>query len=74
MYSPKVREDLIPKIYRAAKSTKIAMTTWVNRAIEEALPTDEELSDQETNERDSRKERMRYDRFGTGTEKSKSGE
>jgi len=37
MYSPKIREDLIPKIYRAAKAQKIRMTTLVNRVLEKAL-------------------------------------
>jgi len=74
MYSPKIREDLIPKIYRAAKSARVAMTKWVNRVIEEALPPDAGQKDQEINERNSRKEPRRYDRFRDGTEKSKSDE
>ena len=55
MYSPKIREDLIPRIYRAAKGAGVAMTKWVNQVIETALPEPEE--DQETNERSFRKER-----------------
>ena len=74
MYSPKIREDLIPRIYRAAKGAGIKMTQWVNQAIEEALPQDEAPEDQETDERNSRKEGRRYDRYRTGTEKSESGE
>jgi hypothetical protein len=65
MYSPKIREDLIPKVYRAAKGAKVAMTKWVNRVIEEALPEDAELKDQETNEKDLRKEKRQYERFRT---------
>lgn len=38
MYSPKIREDLIPRIYRAAKEADLPMTAWVNRAVEKALP------------------------------------
>jgi len=38
MYSPKISEDLIPRIYRAAKDANIPMTHWVNRAVERALP------------------------------------
>ena len=38
MYSPKIREDLIPRIYRAAEEAKLPMTAWVNQAVEEALP------------------------------------
>ena len=60
MYSPKVREDLIPRIYRAAKSAKIAMTKWVNQVIEEALPPESKEKDQEASGRNSRKEK-RYD-------------
>ena len=61
MYSPKIREDLIPKIYRAAKSAKIAMTRWVNQVIEEALPLESEETGHEANERNSRKERRRHE-------------
>ncbi len=39
MYSPKVREDLIPRIYRAAKAVGVPMTRWVNEAVETALAT-----------------------------------
>ena len=56
MYSPKIREDLIPKIYRAAKSAKVAMTKWVNRVIEEALSEAGEPEGQRTKEKDSKKE------------------
>jgi hypothetical protein len=38
MYSPKIDESLIPRIYLAAKSANIPMTIWVNRAVEDALP------------------------------------
>ncbi len=37
MYSPKIREDLVPRIYRAAKEKKLPMTTWVNQAVELCL-------------------------------------
>ena len=37
MYSPKIDEALIPRVYRAAKAANIPMTTWVNRAVEGAL-------------------------------------
>jgi hypothetical protein len=65
MYSPKIREDLIPRIYRAAKSAKVAMTKWVNRVIEEALPPDAEQKDQETNERNLRKEKRNREQYGS---------
>ncbi len=38
MYSPKIREDLIPRIYRAAKEARLPMTAWVNQAVEKSLP------------------------------------
>lgn len=38
MYSPKIRDDLIPRIYQEAKRAGLAMTTWVNQALEQALP------------------------------------
>lgn len=37
MYSPKIREDLVPRIYRAAKEANVPMTTWVNQAVELCL-------------------------------------
>ncbi len=38
MYSPKIRETLIPRIYRAAREAGLPMTAWVSQAIERALP------------------------------------
>ena len=37
MYSPRIREELVPFIYRAAKESKIPMTVWVNAALAKAL-------------------------------------
>jgi hypothetical protein len=37
MYSPKIREDLIPRIYRVAKKANVPMTAWVNQAVEQSL-------------------------------------
>lgn len=37
MYSPKISEDLIPRIYRLAKVKGTRMTTLVNIILEEAL-------------------------------------
>ena len=37
MYSPKVREELIPKLWRLAKARRVPMTKLVNEFIEEAL-------------------------------------
>lgn len=57
MYSPKIREDLVPKIYRAAKGAKVAMTQWVNRVIEEALSPDTKQKGQEISGNSSRREK-----------------
>jgi hypothetical protein len=54
MYSPKIREDLIPKIYQAAKKAEVPMTVWVNEAIEEALSSRQEDEGQGTREKDSK--------------------
>lgn len=37
MYSPKIAEDLIPKLYRLAKAERIAMTKLVDRLLRGAL-------------------------------------
>ena len=57
MYSPKISEDLIPLIYRAAKSEDVPMTAWVNQAVENALalraqPQQQEIhrTEKDTNE------------------------
>lgn len=60
MYSPKIREDLIPRIYRAAKATGVAMTTWVNNLIEERLPEKVEANREEAIK--LRKEKRNHER------------
>jgi hypothetical protein len=37
VYSPRIREALVPFIYRAAKDRKVPMTVWVNEALAKAL-------------------------------------
>jgi hypothetical protein len=37
MYSPKIASNLIPEIYRAARTRKMPMTTLVNEAIADYL-------------------------------------
>lgn len=37
MYSPKIKEDLIPKIYQKAKAQGITMTSLVDKIIRKAL-------------------------------------
>jgi hypothetical protein len=41
VYSPRIREELVPFIYRAAKESKIPMTVWVNAALAKALKLQE---------------------------------
>ncbi len=54
-----LEHDLIPRIYREAKRQGLRMTKWVNGVIERALPENEE--DQETNERNFRKEKTNHE-------------
>jgi len=63
VYSPKIREDLIPRIYRAAKCAGIPMTRWVNRLIETALPEKVEINTDEVYR--DRKEKRDNARYGT---------
>jgi len=51
MYSPKIKEELIPKIYRLAKARGIRMTTFVNEILRKAL--DEGGKDGKEERRDS---------------------
>ena len=37
MYSPKIREDLIPELHKQAKARGIRMTILVNEIVEEYL-------------------------------------
>lgn len=37
MYSPKISEELIPKLYRLAKSKGVKMTALVNEIIQKAI-------------------------------------
>ncbi len=52
MYSPRIREALIPRLYRAARATGIPMTAWVNRAIEEALLEQEQRTESQVADAD----------------------
>ena len=40
MYSPKIKEDLIPKIYQKAKAQGITMTNLVDKIIRNVLIDD----------------------------------
>jgi hypothetical protein len=57
MYSPKISEDLIPLIYRAAKSEDVPMTAWVNQAVENALASRAEPQTPETQTSEPRKDK-----------------
>ena len=37
MYSPKIKEDLIPELYRAAKEKGLTMTRLVDKILRDAL-------------------------------------
>ena len=61
MYSHKIREDLIPRIYRAAKAAGVHMTTWINQLIEEELPAPVEINEDEIiKQRREKRNRERY--------------
>jgi peptide subunit release factor RF-3 len=47
MYSPKISEDLIPKIYRVAKATRMPMTKLVNQILRETLDKIEVITEVE---------------------------
>lgn len=52
MYSPKIREDLIPRVYRAARKAGLPMTAWVNQAVEKSLPDAAEEQQPQTQRKD----------------------
>lgn len=41
MYSPKIKEELVPQLYKMAKQRKIPMTKLVNEILETALDENE---------------------------------
>ena len=45
MYSPKIHNNLIPRIYQVAKHAKMPMTRWVNQILERALADQEASTD-----------------------------
>ena len=47
MYSPKIRAELVPRIYREAKRLDIHMTTWMNAILETALNRLEQSEEKE---------------------------
>lgn len=49
MYSPKIKEELIPRIYKAARARGIRMTTLVNDILNMAL---NEMDGNENGKRD----------------------
>jgi hypothetical protein len=53
MYSPKIKEELIPKIYRLAKARGIRMTTFVNEILSKDLDEGEGGKDGKEERRDS---------------------
>jgi len=54
MYSPKIREDLVPRIYREAKKSGVKMTVWVNAVIELALRKIDEAENEKTKKEEKR--------------------
>ena len=55
MYSPKIREDLIPIIYTKAKEKKIPMTKLVNDILRDGLKdTSDSMNSNTDSQMDSR--------------------
>jgi hypothetical protein len=52
MYSPKINEELIPRLYRLRKLKKIPMTRLVNGILENALLELEKEEPETANSRD----------------------
>ena len=50
MYSPKIKDELIPKIYRMAKAKGMSMTALVNEILKRALKRMEAKRDECSNE------------------------
>ena len=46
MYSPRIRDELIPGIYRAAKASGVPMTVWVCRVLERALAAQQAIQEE----------------------------
>ena len=53
MYSPSIKEEYIPLLYRKAKELKIPMTKLVNRIIAEALKAEALEKDHDQNGTDT---------------------
>ena len=45
MYSPRIRDDLIPGIYWAAKASGVPMTVWVCQVVEQALAAQQAIQE-----------------------------
>ena len=55
MYSPKIKEDLIPRIYKIAKKKGIPMTTLVDEVLRKALNGMDSKGDEQPNKKQSKK-------------------
>lgn len=60
MYSPRIREDLIPPLYRLAKARRVAMTRLVSDILAVALAQVRVEEVQEVEERVIREPRIGY--------------
>jgi len=46
VYSPRIRDELIPGIYRAAKACGVPMTVWVCQVLEQALASQQAIQEE----------------------------
>lgn len=76
MYSPKIKEEFIPLIYRIAKSRGTRMTVLINDIVNKALKEMEELANEPASTYQKRKEKRihKAGRNGQGTGKTEAHE
>ena len=72
MYSPRIREALIPRVYRAAKESGIPMTAWVSQVIEEALREQERRNESQVADADVLADSPNHGTFRKGFNRWKS--
>ena len=65
MYSPKIDEELIPRLYRLRNLKKMPMTRLVNEILRSVLPTlEEEERKKELSSSNTDKANARHDGIG----------
>jgi len=60
MYSPKISEELIPHLYRWAKSDGVKMTVLVNQIIKNEIENNQRKEQTSNDEKDKRNPQFRF--------------